>query len=422
MRNNQFVPKWKTSKLSDRSVTTKIKAGGTPSRKNPAYWNNGTIPFVKINDITNSNKYLYETKEKITEKGLKNSSAWIVEPDSLLYSMYASYGEPIITKIPVATNQAIIALKPSNVNLDFLYYSLMKLKHSLTKFIRESTQKNLNAGIVKNLEISVPPLVEQHGIAEILTTVDECIRYTDLIIEKTEELKRGLMQQLFTKGIGHTNFKETSLGKMPDTWKINSIRDIGEVITGNTPSTKNDEYYGNDYQFVSPFDITDNNYIYSTKKKLSKSGFNITRKIPPYSILVICISSFDGIGRLTINWEECATNQQINAIIVKNAITDYVYYAIQFYRPYLKLLATRSGGLFAIVNKSNFEQFKIPTPPIKEQTKIAKILSSLDKKKELHRMYGKRLGKLKSGLMQILLSGKVRVELGENGLHRIRNS
>src|SRR5688572_26968297 len=107
------IPKeWQIYKLGDKGLIHGIRAGGTPLRIKKEYWDNGDIPFVKIQDITQSNKYLYETEEKITKAGLDYSSAWIVPPNSILLSLYASFGEVIINKIPVATNQAIIAIQP----------------------------------------------------------------------------------------------------------------------------------------------------------------------------------------------------------------------------------------------------------------------------------------------------------------------
>ncbi len=83
--------------------------------------------------------------------------------------------------------------------------------------------------------ISVPPLFEQRGIAEVLGTIDEVIKRTDAVIEKAEELKRGLMQRLLTRGIGHTEFKQTELGEIPKTWTIEIIGNIAETYSGGTP-------------------------------------------------------------------------------------------------------------------------------------------------------------------------------------------
>jgi len=105
--NNELIefPKdWNVRKLKD--VIIKAKSGGTPRRNIPEYWN-GNIPFAKAQDITKSDKYLYNTEEFITEKGLENSNAWIVSENSLLLTIYGSIGFVAINKIPVATNQQL---------------------------------------------------------------------------------------------------------------------------------------------------------------------------------------------------------------------------------------------------------------------------------------------------------------------------
>ncbi len=126
------------------NIAIHLQAGGTPSTKKPEYYQKGTIPFVKIDDITDSKtKYLETTKVKITKQGLDDSSAWLVPENSLLYSMYASYGLPIINKIKVATSQAIIVYQQPKdlISLDFMYYFLKFIgPFSITK---GTTQKNL---------------------------------------------------------------------------------------------------------------------------------------------------------------------------------------------------------------------------------------------------------------------------------------
>src|SRR5216684_5154109 len=109
MNSSPLPTGWRSLKISD--VATRIKAGGTPARGIPEFWG-GSIPFVKIEDMTLSGGELASTCERITEEGLKNSSAWLVPKDSVLLAMYASIGECSINRVEVATNQAIIALVP----------------------------------------------------------------------------------------------------------------------------------------------------------------------------------------------------------------------------------------------------------------------------------------------------------------------
>ena len=176
------------------NIAIKFQSGGTPLTKIDKYYENGTIPFVKIEDITNSKKYLYDTKIKITKEGLNNSSAWIVPENSILYSMYASYGIPTINKIKVATNQAIVGIVPPHnlINVEFIYYYLLYIKPGLKNLIRGTTQENLNAQIVSNIFFSLPPLEEQHKIVE---RIEQLFSLADYI-EETVDSKLGQSKTL----------------------------------------------------------------------------------------------------------------------------------------------------------------------------------------------------------------------------------
>ncbi len=187
---------WKVVRLGD--VVRKIKAGGTPLTTNKDYWN-GDVPFVKIEDIISSFKYLSKTTTFISKKGLENSSAWIVPKNSLLLTMYGSLGELAINTIPVATNQAILGIIPKNeCNIDFLYYWFLHFKPRWRKFAKPTTQANLTAEIVRNILIPLPPLEEQRKIAEILSTVDKKLELERKRKEKLERIKKGLMNDLLT--------------------------------------------------------------------------------------------------------------------------------------------------------------------------------------------------------------------------------
>ena len=188
---------WEVFRLDD--VCSKIKAGGTPLTSKKEYYNGG-IPFVKIEDLTTAQKYLKNTLTTITKAGLENSSAWIVPSKSLLFTMYGSIGAMTINEIPVATNQAILAIIPKREELDleFLYYLLSFLKPYFEKQAKQTTQANLTAEIVKNSRISLPSFPEQQKIAEILSTVDKKLEIERKEKERLQRIKEGLMDLLLT--------------------------------------------------------------------------------------------------------------------------------------------------------------------------------------------------------------------------------
>ena len=160
-----------------------------------------------------------------------------------------------------------------------------------------------------------------------------------------------------------------------------SIKELGNVITGTTPSTTDRSNYGDEYLWASPVDMGDFKYINNTKTKLSEKGFNKTRCVPKDSILITCIGST--IGKTGMASKEMSTNQQINTLIPNKIYnSDYLYYCINFNFP--RFLNKISFQAVPIISKSVFEKLEVSiTKNIYEQEKIGKLLSLLDKKIEL---------------------------------------
>lgn len=199
-------------------------------------------------------------------------------------------------------------------------------------------------------------------------------------------------------------------------WKMVKIKMLGEVITGNTPSTQKSEYYGGDFLFVSPSDLGKGKYVVDTEKKLSFKGFETTRKLPRGTILVTCIGS---IGKMGIASCELSTNQQINAVIFdeQKMIAEYGYYAIDYnFKEYASYISQQT---IPIINKSTFSNFEILVPPLLEQQKIADILSSVDEAISKTEAIIEKTEKVKKGLMKELLTKGIRhtkfkkTEIGE---------
>ena len=181
-------------------------------------------------------------------------------------------------------------------------------------------------------------------------------------------------------------------------WAMKSIGQLGEVVTGSTPSTALPEYYGGDRLFVSPADISDGRFVEKTKTTLSALGFRQTRPVKANSILFSCIGT---IGKIAQNRQECATNQQINSVIPHPNISDgFAYYALSMSAG--KIAALAGKQTIPIVNKSLFSSVELAFPKLPEQQKVANCLATLD---ELIAAQAQKLDALKThkkGLMQQL--------------------
>jgi type I restriction enzyme S subunit len=403
---------WEVAEIGSSSIIKAVKAGGTPLRTRKEYYENGNIPFVRIEDITQKEKFLTDTKLKITKYGLDNSSAWIVPENSVLFSMYASFGEAVINRVPVATNQAIIALVPEDTaDTEFLYYSLKNLKSLLRMYLRETTQKNLNSEIVKNLKIPLPASIERRKIALILSTVDTAIQKTEGIIAKTQHLKKGLMRQLLTTGIGHTQFKQTEIGKVPEEWKVSIIGSECEVGTGGTPSRTKPEYYLGHIPWVKTTEV---NYktINATAEHITEQALAETSaKMYPRGTLLIAMYG-QGItrGKCAILGIDAAINQACAAIASLGRVhIPFLFYWFQM--NYSKLRSMGQGANQANFNLKLVRSVRIPVPSVDEQKEISSILTEVDDKIEAEHRRKATIDQLKKGLMQVLLTGKVRARL-----------
>jgi len=377
---------WPTKKLGE--ICEKIKAGGTPRRRVKEYWD-GNIPFVKIEDITSlSSLYIEKTEEYISEKGLKNSNAWLVPSNSVLFSIYASIGEVALNKIPLATNQAILGMVPKKEIIipKFLAYALKKFGKSLIAYNIQSTQKNLTLEIVKNLEIPLPPLHIQQKIVKILDAIQEGVEVQEKIIENTKELKKSLMTDLFRMGgpsfRKNRRLNKTEIGEIPEDWEVVRLGEVGITETGGTPRREFKEYYGGNIPWVKSGEINDN-VILKTQEKITSEGLkNIGNKLFSKGTLLVAMYGATA-GKTAILGIDAAINQAICAISPRNQ-----NFASEFLMNYLiisrnRILCERYGGAQPNLTQEIIKNFQIPMPSLPEQQEIAEILQTVDQKIEI---------------------------------------
>ena len=193
----KFSNKVKNIKLEE--IIKKGKAGGTPKSTVQKYYD-GTIPFLSISDISSQNKYIKYTEKCISEEGLKNSSTWLVPKNSIILSMYASYGLPCINKIELATSQAMYSMIfKDDIDVEFIYYYLYYLQqiNYYDRLVSTGTQSNLNAEKVNKIKIYCPNYDIQKNISKLFVSCDRKILLEENKLLKLQELKKGLMQSMF---------------------------------------------------------------------------------------------------------------------------------------------------------------------------------------------------------------------------------
>ena len=398
--------------------------GSTPKSQVAKYWN-GEIVWATPNDVRDSNIFISDSERKITREGLKSIGDRSVPENSIVISTRAPIGYVGVTKQQTAFNQGCKGIMSNSSHPVFLYYSMLNDGQKLKKMGAGSTFPELSAGDLKKHSLLLPPLKEQQKIVEVLGAVDEEIEKTKEVIKATEKLKKGLMQQLFTRGIGHTKFKQTELGEIPESWEVIKIQELidGKIILENQDGNhggdhpKSKEYVDEGIPFISAADVRHGrvdlegcHFLPRERTDKLRIGFAkegdvlLTHKGSVGNVAVVPKTKYTYL-MLTPQ----VTYFRTDSKRIANTYLAYLFESPGFQRS-LKAAARQSTRDFLSI--TNQRQLKIAfTSVVSEQKEIAEILSAVDKKISVNKKLLTKQTELKKGLMQDLLSGVKRVKV-----------
>jgi type I restriction enzyme S subunit len=292
----------------------------------------------------------------------------------------------------------------------FIYYLLHKIDYK--RYNAGTTVQTLNRNLLHPIPVIMPKSIkEQQKIASILSKVDELIQKTDQVIEQTQKLKKGLMQRLLTKGIGHIMFRSSPLGSIPDSWEIVRLEDITTISTGSTPSTLVQEYYDGEIPFIRTAEIVNriitDAMLHVSKRAVNECSMNI---YPPNTVFLAMYGQGKTRGQSALLNIYATTSQNTAAIVVNEVKLDAVYLWQYLLFSYNRLRGEGNIGYISHLTLNFVKKLSIQLPPINEQKKIVLILSQIDNKIEYGIQIRKKIYDLKKGLMQKLLTGKIRVK------------
>ena len=301
----------------------------------------------------------------------------------------------------------------------WLYYELIspKIKQSISNIATgtSGSMKNISKNVFKDLIIHIPPIDEQQKIAGILSTVDVQIEQTEGLIEKTKELKKGIMQRLLTKGIVHTEFKETEVGVIPKEWEVKLLKDISENITIGLVKTMTKYYVDNGVPLIRNSDIKENkilnkHMVYLDKQFALENKEKMMRKGDIVTVHTGDIGTSGIIEEKLVGAHGFAT---LNTTVNKNIVDEHYlcwYFNSEIFKKQAYSFSTGDGR--NNLNLKDFVNTLIIVPnKVKEQKHIADIISSVDEKIEQYEVKKQKLQLMKQGLMQKLLTGKIRVKV-----------
>ena len=334
--------------------------------------------------------------------------------------MIGRYGPPIfqiLRGLEGAYNVALLKAIPNEneLNKEYLYYFISQ--YSVWAFVENLSQRSggqtgVDLEQLRKFSFPLPPLAEQQKIAEILSTVDDKIEVIDQQIKETKELKKGLMQRLLTKGIGHTEFKDSALGEIPVGWEVVKIDNIADVTAGGTPSTREPEYWGGEIPWMNSGEINLRR-IKSVEGRITEQGLNnsSTKYIPKNSVLIALAGQGKTRGKVAINEISLCTNQSLAALYnFKGADYEFIFQNLESRYFEIRKMSTGDGGRGGL-NLKIIKSINLALPNLQEQAQIAELLKTFDVKLDVLIEKKLKFIEMKKGLMQQLLTGKVRVKV-----------
>jgi len=260
---------------------------------------------------------------------------------------------------------------------------------------------HISAANLGQLQLSLPPLSEQRAIASALSDVDALISSLDKLIAKKRDIKQAAMQQLLTGRRRLPGFKCT----------MERVRlgNIAQIVGGGTPRTGVAEYWDGEIRWCTPSDITAcrGKYLAETTSNITYQGLksSAAQLLPPGTLLLCSRAT---VGEVRIAATEICTNQGFKSLVCGDRVNnEYLYYAIPMMKP--RMVEKASGSTFLELSKKDAESLELYLPPFDEQVAIASVFSDMDAEIEAleRRRYKTRL--LKQGMMQELLTGRVRL-------------
>ena len=342
-----------------------ICSGGTPKRSVAEYWKDGTIPWVKIGDM--SEKYVSSTEERITDAGFNNSSVKMLEPGTLLYSIFASIGAVSILKIPATTNQAIAGLKIKDDSLDrdFLYHYL-KSRESISKSSgRGAAQNNINLTILRNMQVTLPSIEIQRSIVRNLEMISNQVTIAESHLMDLDALVKSRFVEMFGDLKSDTNgwpIKPFETFAIIDTHMANDLTPYLDMPHIGIDSIESGTGRLSGYRTVAEDGIISGKYPFTPEHLIYSKIRPSLNKVALPDFSGVC--SADAYPILPIAGE---CNRVYLAEVMRSA----------YFLEYILPLSGRAQ--MPKVNKKALSGFSMPLPPIELQQQFAAFVAQVDK-------------------------------------------
>lgn len=404
------------------SAFAKVRRGASPRPIEAPRYFGGNVGWVRIADVTASNKYLKSTAQYLSPLGEKFSVR--VDKGDLVMSIAGTVGRPILIDMPACIHDGFVQIyNMHNTDVEYLYYYLKFIEESLKSLGQSGTQINLNTHIVENINIYHPDKSTQEKIAEVLSTIDRAIAQTEALIAKHQRIKTGLMQDLLTRGIDEHGqlrdesthkFKSTPLGMIPVEWEESNLGKIGHRITSGSRGWA--RYYSDSgAKFIRIGSLTREhvNLRYENLQYVQPPDSSETKRtvLETGDLLISITADLGIIGVVPHDLGEAYINQHIALVkLDKESFNPYfVGNLLSGFQAQKYFSNLNDSGAKAGLNLKTIAAFPVVFPKKEEQDRIAEIILKADKIIQAKKIERKKLLGIKTGLMQDLLSGEVSV-------------
>ena len=264
---------------------------------------------------------------------------------------------------------------------------------------------------LKEQSLPRPPLLEQKKIAHVLSTVQQAIEAQERIVQTTAELKKALMQKLFTEGLRNEPQKQTKIGFVPKSWEVVALSDVCKFQSGGTPSKKNPKFWEGAIPWVTPKDMK-RPRLDTAIDHISQEGLESGSKLAPAGSVFVVVRGMILAKTVPVALAvvPMAVNQDIRAIVPGSKLrSDFLLYALQTLSRNLSKKVGRSGHGTATLMSSEISKFKIPLPDLRTQHEVAAGIEKLEMKKKLNEQKRAQLQDILRTLLHELMTSMTRV-------------
>ena len=402
--------------VSLEQISDFITKGTTPTTYGFEWVHEG-VPFLR-SECVSEDGFTTSGLCYVSEEAHQSFSRSVVHGDDLLITITGNVGR--VAKYPTTLpegniNQHIARVRIADVDSadsDYVLYTLKSrdYRRYFESIVTGLAYPQLSLKQIRNTPVSLPPLPEQKKIAEVLSSVDEAIAATKAVIDQTKQVKKGLLQTLLTKGIGHTKFKQTELGEIPRSWEVVCLEEIALVERGKfSARPRNDpKYYGGDIPFIQTGDVVSSNGILRKHRQtLNEHGLGVSKRFAAHVVLVTIAAN---IGDTAITTYPVCCPDSIVAVQPNEGIDVFwLQHVLASKKNYLDSVATQNAQ--KNINLTYLKPLLVALPPFEERENIASILNELRNTEVDNFETLEQLQTLKSGLMSDLITGRKRVEV-----------